>query len=524
MGLFGKGLGDAPPDIGQEEKYDEEKGLTEKSDEKLEKIKGGDSVPQEIAREAKPIVTGVSGVNSAVGLSNVQVESINARIDSIVEWIKQFYDRFSYVSESIGEIRTTSMNNEKRISEEMKEANKVVDIMREIKPEELRVSYQKSDMKMTALAEKIEANRLFMDEVMKEMNDLRRKSEVFIGTEGLMRLNNDTKKDLVEVQKLASKTRMQADKGQEIFMELRKGFADSQKVGAIVGNLDESYAGVREAIERLRVDYGDIVKRSDYLDFKKTYRNKLALFEGNVAEVEKVKDNLSQMGDLIETALEVSRRNEEDIGEIGLKVGVDSVKKVSDYENQMVEIVEIVEVISKQLAEVKKKVGMRATSLPEGVGGRKEVVGKPSDGAAEKVAAVKEAEVPKLKPEEYLGKKNIVVRRGEADLEDVEKKIAGGGEGVQSKALRGVGVRGVGVSAVKKIEKPSVGAVEKVVEKSLSGKKISGMIKRIATRVRGGVSGGEEKGVKKKVKRKSKRKRVKRKRGSKRKGKKGSGK
>jgi len=100
MGLFKKGLGDAPPDIGQEEKYDEEydeeKGLTEKSgkdtEEKLEKIKAKDSVPQEIAREAKPVETGgaVAGVSSGVGLSNVQVESINARIDSIVEWIKQF--------------------------------------------------------------------------------------------------------------------------------------------------------------------------------------------------------------------------------------------------------------------------------------------------------------------------------------------------------------------------------------------------------------------------------------------------
>jgi hypothetical protein len=491
MGLFGRS-GDAPPDIGKEEEYDEAKGTKDAgADEKLEKIKAKESVPQEIAREAKPVATGVPGVGSAVGLSNVQTESMNARIDSIVEWIKQFYDRFSYVSESIGEIRTMTMNNEKRLSEEMKEANKVIDVVKEVKPEELRINYQKSDMKMTALAEKIEANKLFMDEIMKEMNDLRRKSEVFVGTEGIMKLNADTKRDLVEVQKLASKTRMQVDKGQEIFMELRKGFADSQKVGAIVGNLDESYAGLKEAIDRLRLDHSTIVKRDDYLDFKKTYRNKLALFEGNLADTEKIKDNLSQMGDLIETGLAVSRRNEEDIGNIGLKIGEDSVKKVSDYENQMVEIVEIIEALSKQLAEVRKKVGLKANVVVD------EKVAKPSEGGREKVAAVKEAEIPELKPEEFLGKKNIVEKRGEAEMAVVEKKI-----------------------------EKTEGDLEKkeVVEEVKPKRRLEGMIKKIVTRVKPKAKEKEPKKRRRKHRRSSKKKSGKEdnKKGSKRSRKKGS--
>ncbi|MFH0712009.1 MAG: hypothetical protein V1889_02775 [archaeon] len=446
MGLFRKGVGDAPPDVGQEEEYDEKKGLSGEFGEDAEgkttgkgKTKG--DVPQDIAREVKSVVD----KNAGAGLSEVQIEGINTRIDSIVEWIKQFYERFSYVSESIGEIRTMTVNNEKRISEAMRDAEKVIDVVKEVKPEELRVSYQKSDMKMTALAEKIEANKLFMDEVMGEMNELRRKSEVFIGTEGLMKLNSDTKKDLIEVQRLGSKTRMQADKAQEIFMELRKGFAESQKVGAIVENLDSSYAGLKEEVEKLKLDYGEVVKRSDYLDFKKTYGNKLVLFDNNVSDVEGIKQSLNEMSGLIETSLSVSRRNEEDIGEIGIKVGASDVKKVSDYENQLMEIVGIIETLSKQLAEVRKKVGLRVSKEI----GVKKIV-KPSDAAAEKVAEVKVAEVPKLKPEEFLGKKNLIAEKGERDLEKVEKKIGEVGE-------------------VKEI-KPRVG--------------IGGMIKRIATRVR----------------------------------------
>jgi len=393
------------------------------------------------------------------------------------------------------------MNNEKRISEEVKEANKVIDIVKEVKPEELRVSYQKSDMKMTTLSEKIEANKLFMDEVMKEMNDLRRKSEVFIGTEGLMRLNNDMKKDLIEIQKIGSKTRMQADKAQEIFMELRKGFADSQKVGAIVENLDSSYAGLRESIEGLKLDYGNVMKRSDFLDFKKTYGNKLALFDANVSDVEKIKENLSQMGDLVETSLGVARRNEEDIGEIGLKIGVSDVKKVSDYENQMVDIVNVVETLSKQIIEIRKKVGLRVTELPEVTGDGKQVTGRPSDAAAEKVADVKVVEVPKLKPKEFLGKKNIIARRGEVDVENVEKKIAKSDEDVVGDVKPKVGIGGMIKKVIKKVRpkgKEEIEEKEEVKEKKEAKKKVKRKKRR-----------------KKKAKRGSSRRKSKKKKGSK---------
>jgi len=126
------------------------------------------------------------------------------------------------------------------------------------------------------------------------------------------------------------------------------------------------------------------------------------------------------MGDLVETSLAVSRRNEEDIGEVGMKIGANEVKRVSDYENQMMEIVGIIETLSKQLTEVRKKVGLKVGKEVE----IKKVV-KPStkEEVVEKVAGVKVAEVPRLKPEEFLGKKNIIEKEGEENLEKVERKI-----------------------------------------------------------------------------------------------------
>jgi hypothetical protein len=349
---------------------------------------------------------------------------------------------------------------------------------------------------MSTLAEKIEANKLFMDEIMKEMNDLRRKSEVFVGTEGLMNLNSDTKKDLIEIQKLASKTRMQTDKAQEIFMELRKGFAESQKVEAIVSSLDESYGGLKDEIEKLKLDHGKIVTRNDFLDFKKTYGNKLALFDANVSDVEKIKQNLNEVGDLIETSLSVSRRNEEDIGKIGMKIGETDVKKVSDYENQIMNIIGIIETLSKQLAEVRKKIGLKEKKTENKIVKKEETKKniKPSEKekAVEEAAAVEIAKVPQLKPKEFLGKKNPIVKSGEADLQKVEKKIKETETKLQTKKIENKKVEPI-------ITKPEV-ADSKIVKPKIA---VGKLIKRIATKVRPEI---KEKIVKKKRKVKRKRK------------------
>ncbi|MFH1521438.1 MAG: hypothetical protein ABIF18_00610 [archaeon] len=458
-----KDSGQAPPDVGQEDAFDEENADVDSAEEvemseksKIVKKPAVSSVSED-EEDAEP-----KGKASSrkTGGDSFQAERIDAKIDLIEERLKQFNEKFSYISESIGEIRATNLENEKKISKAMVEADKVIDVVREVKPESLRIDYQKTDIKVSTLGEKIESNSQFMNEIMNEINDLKRKSEVFVGTEGLMKLNEDIKKDLIETQKLSSKTKMQADKAQEIFMELRKGFAESQKIGAIVNNLDESYSGVKSMIEKLKLDHESVVKYSDYLDFKKTYGAKLSAFESEIAGINMVRDAMNEMTELVETSLSISRRNEEDIGNIGLKIGDESVKSVSDYESQLVDIIEIIEKLSGQISEIKsnleaKKVSavavkkVEAKSVPKPSENEEEVVDvpekkeevvesvraieekptlKPSENkeVVNAVNAVRVADVPVVKPEQFLGK-NIFLKKMEKDVEsrllDIKNKL-----------------------------------------------------------------------------------------------------
>ena len=357
-----KNKGEAPPDVGQEDAYELEhsekegkviEGAMEEAS-KLKKPKFG--APARTGRAG--VVAGVkTGIGSG-GISQLELEKINARLESLVEWINQFYERFSYVSESIGEIRAMNLSNEKKISEATKEADKVIDIVKEVKPERLRLDYQKFEMQLKTLEEKINANKLFMQEVMNEVKDLKHNSEIFVGTEALMKLNEDTKKDLVEVQKIDSKTKMHADKVEQIFSEVNKGFADAQKMGAIVDNLNGAYSGLKAEIEGLRLSYKTVVKTSDYTDFKKTFGNKIAILNAVVSDVEGIKKNNMEFSDLIETSLSISKKNEQDIGKVAMKVGQEDVTSVTNYENQLNDVLEIMDKLATDVVNIKKKVGM----------------------------------------------------------------------------------------------------------------------------------------------------------------------
>ena len=387
---LGKKDGGAPPDVGKEDAGEEVSGGIGSAAEDDDKDSSSVKAPS------------VSSGGESVSLGGADMEKVNARMDSVIEWIKQFYDRFSYMNESIGEIRNMAMTNEKSILQASAGAEKVVAVVKDVKPEELRMDYQKLDLKVSSLLERIEANAQAMNDVRTEMNDLQKKSEAFIGTESLMKLNEDTKKDLVEVQKLSSRVKLQADKSQEIFNEVRKGFAESQKTQGMIDNLDGSYAGLRESLEKLKLSHDKVVRQKDYEDFKKTYGNKLAVFDALVSDVESLKGNVDEFSNLVETSLSVGRINKEDIAKIAVAKGVSNVKGVDEYENQIADMVGIIEVLSKQVAEVRKKLGLSKN---------KKVVPVAKDSSVAKaVPVIKKAVIPVIKNKPEVIKKSVEVK------------------------------------------------------------------------------------------------------------------
>jgi len=379
FGFLKKSKGEAPPDVGKEEEYESEKAEeVEKSGKEAETEEDEENrelPPPEPKEESEKERGAEEAKGKGIDESRFEIEKLNAKVEAISTWVKEFYERFSGISERIGEIRAMNLENEKEISKAIRESARAVDIVKEVKPERLRLDYKKLDLKVNTLAEKLESNKQFADTIMNELKELKRKASIFVGTDSLLRLNEEVKKDLIEIQKLNAKIKMHADKAEQIFIELRRGFAENQKINEVVSNLDASYSGLKKEIEKLKLDYSNVVSKQDFDDFKKTFNNKFAIVEGYISDLDNEKKRMEETTHLIETTLAIAKQNKEDIANIAVTIGDDKIKRVSDYENQLTAILRIIDTLAGQIVKIKKKIGMVETKISV-EHGRKNFFGK----------------------------------------------------------------------------------------------------------------------------------------------------
>ena len=351
--LFRKKEGGVP-DVGREEDPEEKKkknsGVFEPEELEQEPEEERDEAPQTVTRKNE---------NSRPN-SSFEIEKLSAKLGSLDGLVRGYGERISVLNQQIGELRSMNLTNEKSISKIAMDSSKAVDIVKEVKPEILRMDYQRALAKAEELAERIETNKQFMDTILNELKDLRRKVGTFVGTDALLRLSEDVKKDLVETQRLLAKTRLHADKSEQIFIELKNSFMESRKVSEMVNNLDTNYSGVQKDVEKLKLDFSKVVNSNDFNDFQKSVNNKFSIVENAMLELTKISEENERLGRMIETILSLEEKNKNDIADMAMAIGDDHIKRVSDYNDRLISIVEIVDSLAGQMLEVKKAVGMES--------------------------------------------------------------------------------------------------------------------------------------------------------------------
>ena len=284
-------------------------------------------------------------------------EKVSTQIESLNSLIKGYGERTSMLSQQIGEIRAMNLSTEKKIGRLKADSEKAIDIVQSVKPENLRIEYQRIDARIRQLGERIESNKQFMEEVIDELRDVRKKIGTFMSSEELMKLNEDIKKDLVEVQQMAVKTRMHADKTEQLFAEVRRSTSEREMLNEKVNNLDVNYGGVQRELEKLKLDIGNIVTQQDFDDFRKDFGRKIAFIESSLDSVESVNEDNDKLSELMERALSITYRNKRDIDE--LSVAMEKYHNGSGhYKDKIDSILRVLDSLAEQISIIKKKIGI----------------------------------------------------------------------------------------------------------------------------------------------------------------------
>lgn len=297
-----------------------------------------------------------NNMNSGNEATKLEFEKIHSRLEAINEFVKGFNERFSVINQQIGEVRAMALANEKNLSKSGLEAQKVVDIVREVEPDKLRLDYQKVEVKVNTLSEKLDSNKQFMDSIMEELKDLKRKARLFEGTDALLKLNEDVKKDLMELQKMASRVRVNTDKSEQIFIEFRKATAENQKTSKTIDNLDSIYSEMKKELERLKIDREKSIDYNDYNNFRKKIEDKISIIEASFSELDKAKKDYTKLNRVIEDLLVIEKRNENDIINIRTNIRDENEKRMSDYESRLFSVLDLSDKIASEIRKVKEKI------------------------------------------------------------------------------------------------------------------------------------------------------------------------
>jgi hypothetical protein len=339
-----------PPDIGKEE-YNEDKPIGDSY--------GVDNLESE-EEEIKPRKENISVFK---GSTRLEIERLNAKLDSIVSWINQFYERFAYLSENIGELRAMNLENEKNLSKATLEAQKAVDIVKEIKPEELEVSYRKLELKIKTVEERIEAVKQFDDGLMEQIKELRARTENFVGVESLLKLNEDTKNDLLNLKKLELNVRRHADKSEQIFIELKKETIEEGKLSESLDSLENSFNLLKEEHDKMKIDHSKLINEEEFDELKKTTNTKFLVVNNNLAAIKDIKELHEGLTTLIEKILRMTKSNKEQIDGLAMFVGDDSIKRVSDYESKLMSLLKIIDTLAGEISEIKTRLGQKEEKI-----------------------------------------------------------------------------------------------------------------------------------------------------------------
>jgi len=179
-------------------------------------------------KESKPANTSGNEPSSSGDIIkiNTEIERIKGSLEGFQETRKTFTERFSGVSEQIGELRNMIFERDKTIQEIELKSEKAYDLVDSVHPEKIMSEVQKQDAKSEALKANLEGNEAIMDRIMDELKETKKKVEFFRGVEEIIKLSEEVKSELIEIKKIESKIALDTDKVETIYAEMRKKFQD----------------------------------------------------------------------------------------------------------------------------------------------------------------------------------------------------------------------------------------------------------------------------------------------------------
>lgn len=309
----------------------------------------------------------------------IEIEKIKEIISSLRDMQKMNSERFTRVSEQIGELRSMILEREKESNQLEARIMKAIDLVEEVQPENFFKELKKQDAKLEGLEAKLEGNTTFIHRHTDELKQLRSQITVFRGLETVMKLNEEMKETYASVKKVSALVEQHSDRVAGMFADVQKKFSDLQVVSNKINELNNTIAGIVKDSTDTKTKMADMANKTEITAAKAEFESKFAainhVFEGQemkdlsvyLEHVKSLEKSFEELKASVERLIQIKEKAESDMQALDEKMK-QVVKTQDDLDNLKRDIIKVVsgdQAILLNVAETEKELRKHISGLEE---------------------------------------------------------------------------------------------------------------------------------------------------------------
>jgi chromosome segregation ATPase len=221
---------------------------------------------------------------------DIELTRIKAQLESLNEIRKANSERFSRVSEQMGELRGMIMDTNKTMSKIEVSATKAIDLVESVQPEKLMIEIRKQEGKAEALKANIESNEAMMRDLMEELKKIRQQMNFYKGIEQVVKLNEEVKGEILEIKKVEATIERHADKSESIFLDLEKKYAEFDKFQRTVDEVEKTFHAMQGDFDNMKLQLSNKAEKKEF----GSLMDRFTEFEKHTGNIMKLLDERSK--------------------------------------------------------------------------------------------------------------------------------------------------------------------------------------------------------------------------------------
>lgn len=208
---------------------------------------------------------------------SIDVEKLKAKLDVLIKIKDEMNNRISFLSEKIGELRSSLVDKEKELANFKTSIEKTIKIVEELKPEEILKKFNEFYAKLEFINAKIESSEAILNKIINELKEIRRLYIKFKSFEEIEKIEKEARETLSEIKKSEIKIFSTVSKVESIFSELNRRLEDLIELKKDVSLVKEKSKEFIKDLSELKVLSTSFLRREEISDVEEKIKSILEL-------------------------------------------------------------------------------------------------------------------------------------------------------------------------------------------------------------------------------------------------------